>query len=112
MGVLSWGNMVSLRFQETMPPCWNHPATLYSARPVPTEVGRHSEIDGAPFRKRWGTVTALTKKRPTSLRNQRPTSIGMGAPLQSESVPHFARNPQPDRQQPGQVVPRLRMAPT
>jgi hypothetical protein len=42
MGVLSWGNMVSLRFQETMPPHWNHPAPL-------TPPAR-SEKAGAAFR--------------------------------------------------------------
>jgi hypothetical protein len=38
------------RFQETMPPRWNHPAPIYVARAVPKKLGRHSEIDGAPLR--------------------------------------------------------------
>ncbi len=34
--------------------------------PVPKQVGRHSEIDGALFRKRWGTIPTPPKKCPTS----------------------------------------------
>jgi hypothetical protein len=52
--------------------------------PVPKKMGRHSEIDGAPFRKRWGTVPTFPIKCPTSRRNR--------APLRSESVPHFRWN--------------------
>ena len=85
--------MVSFGFKRSCPLVEITQRRLPRA-PVSIEVGLHYEIDGALFRKRWGTVTALTKKCPTSRRNQRPTSIGMTAPLQSEPVPHFARNPQ------------------
>jgi hypothetical protein len=73
--------MVSFGFKRSCPR-WDHPAPPTPSAPI--EVGRRSEIDGAPFRKRWGTLTAFIKKCPTSRRNR--------APLRLESLPHFNRN--------------------
>jgi len=61
--------------------------------PVPIEVGQPYEIDGAPFRKRWGTITTESRKVPHFPSKPRPTCVVMPPHFPSESVPHFARNP-------------------
>jgi len=61
--------------------------------PVPIQVGRHYEIDGAPFRERWGTLTTEGRKVPHFPSKPRPTCVVMPPHFPSESVPHFARNP-------------------
>src|SRR5215471_20880376 len=60
--------------------------------PVPIEVGRHYETDGAPFRKRWGTITTEGRKVPHFPSKPPPTCVVIAPHLSPESVPHFARN--------------------
>jgi hypothetical protein len=60
---------------------------------LPIEVGQRYEIDGAAFRKRWGTFTTQTRKVPHFPSNPRPICVVIAPHFPSESVPHFARNP-------------------
>jgi hypothetical protein len=61
--------------------------------PVPIEVGQRYETGGAPFRKRWGTITAEGRKVPHFPSKPRPTYVVIAPHFPSESVPLFARNP-------------------
>ena len=62
--------------------------------PVPIEVGRHYETGGAPFRKKVGHHYDPGRKAPHFPSKTRPTCVETAPHLSSESVPHFARNPQ------------------
>jgi hypothetical protein len=84
--------MVSFGFKRSHPLVGITQRRLPRA-PVPIEVGRHYEIDGALFRKRWGTITTEGRKVPHFPSKPRPTCIVMPPHFPSESVPHFARNP-------------------
>ena len=84
--------MVSFGFKRSCPLVEITQRRLPRA-PVPIEVGRHYEIDGALFRKRWGTLTTEGRKVPHFPSKPRPTCVVMPPHFPSESVPHFARNP-------------------
>ena len=86
--------MVSFRFKRSCLPVGITQRRLPRA-PVSIEVGRDYETDGAPFRKRWGAITAEVRKVPHFPSKPRPTCVVIAPHFPSESVPHFARNPQP-----------------
>jgi hypothetical protein len=85
--------MVSFGFKRSCPLVGITQRRLPRAR-VPIEVGRHYETGGAPFRKRWGTITTAGRRVPHFPSKLRPTCIVIAPHFLSESVPHFARNPQ------------------
>ncbi len=62
--------------------------------PLPNEVGRHYETGGAPFRKRWGTITTEGRKLPHFPSKPGPTCVEIAPHFPSKSLPHFVRNPQ------------------
>jgi hypothetical protein len=84
--------MVSFGFKRSCPSL-RSPSAAYPAHPLRVEVRRHYEIDGALFRKRWGTLTTEGRKVPHFPSKPRPTCVVMLPHFRSESVPHFARNP-------------------
>ena len=85
--------MVSFGFKRSCPLVEITQRRLPRA-PVSIEVGLHYEIDGALFRKRWGTLTTEGRKVPHFPSKPRPTCVVIAPHFPSESVPHFARNPQ------------------
>jgi len=89
--------MVSFGFKRSCPLVEITQRRLPRA-PVSIEVGLHYEIDGALFRKRWGTLTTEGRKVPHFPSKPRPTCVVMPPHFPSESVPHFARNPHLVRQ--------------
>jgi len=63
--------------------------------PIPPDVGHDSVPSGARFRKA-GHDSVTDEKVPHFPTESCPTSERNAAPLQTESVPHFDRNPQSD----------------
>src|SRR2546430_6107234 len=53
---------------------WSSDVCSSDLPPVPIEVGQRSEIDGAPFRRKWGTVTTASPKVPHFPSKPRPIS--------------------------------------
>ena len=85
--------MVSFGFKRS------HPLVGITQRRLPCaplliEMGRRYELGGAPFRTKWGTITTADRKVPHFPSKPRPTCVVTPPHFPSESVPHFARNPQ------------------
>jgi Mu transposase, C-terminal len=88
--------MVSFGFKRSCPSV-KSPSAAYPTALVPIEVGQRYETDGAALRKRWGALTTEVLKVPHFPSKPRPTCVVIAPHFQSESVPHFARNPHQHR---------------
>jgi hypothetical protein len=86
--------MVSFGFKRSRPLVEITQRRLLRA-PLPNEVGRPYETGGAPFRRRWGTITTEGRKLPHFPSKPRPTCVEIAPHVPSKSLPHFGRNPQP-----------------
>jgi hypothetical protein len=84
--------MVSFGFKRSCPLVEITQRRLLRA-PLPNEVGRHYETGGAPFRKRWGSITTEGRELPHFPSKPRPTCVEIAPHFPSKSLPHFVRNP-------------------
>ena len=85
--------MVSFGFKRSCPSV-KSPSAAYPTALIPIEVGQRYETDGAALRKRGGALTTEALKVPHFPSKPRPTCVVIAPHFRSESVPHFARNPQ------------------